>query len=142
MVQLEKVIDVIKGIIKSSLNDADIDISSFLSGVFKDLWVYIQKDIQYYEDNEDIIESICQLVKYFMRAIKSDFYENYMKTYLEKMVSGYQVKPISSYLYSFELIVDAYYNYPNCHIMLMQTFEILCKLTFSYLPTFSKIALI
>jgi hypothetical protein len=137
---LQKIIDAIKGIIKSCLNEIinKPEMSNFFGEIFKDLWPFILKDLEFYYDDENMIESICQLVKYFMRGMHNIFYENYMKIYMEKIVSGYQLKPISSYIYSFEVIVDAYHNDIKCQNMLMQTFEIFCKLTFSYLPTLSN----
>ena len=71
-----------------------------------------------------------------MRGMKNVFFENYLKIYLSKMITGYQLKPISSYMYSFEVIVDTYYSDPKCHAILMETFEIFYELTLKYLPNF------
>jgi hypothetical protein len=136
---LGDIIDTIKGVIKScNLEASSGNFSAFIADIFKDLWPYLGKNLEIYYDNEEIVESICQLVKYSMRAMKNTFYELYMKKFLEKILSGFQLKPVSSYLYSFEVIVDAYYNDSRTQKMLLETFEFFCNLTFTYLPTLSS----
>lgn len=88
--------------------------------------------------NEDIIESICQIIKYFMRGIKDEFYNKYLQNYLESAIKVYQKSPNSSILYSFETVVTVYYKENYSQKLLFESFDIFNRLSITYMPELSN----
>lgn len=127
--QIVELINVLKSIIRAAYETLTYDCMVILTQIFKELWLGIKYFLLKYQLNHNIIESLMQLIKCFMRGIKSDF-KPYLEDYISIIIQGYKAIPISSYLYGFEVLVTVFCNDKPSYQMLNNVFYELISCTF------------
>ena len=77
-----------------------------------------------------LVEKIIQLLKIYMRGLVDNF-KKLIPEYVNCIINGYKLSPISSYLYGFEILITAFPNRREEDLVkiLNSTFEELCKIT-------------
>ena len=82
--------------------------------------------------DSDIVENIIQFIKIYMRGLNDDFIK-FIPEYVNCIINGYKLSPISSYLYAFEILVTVFPRRKEEEIksLLNNTFNELCKITLS-----------
>lgn len=134
----EETIEVVLIIIKSvhvSISSRYVD--KVISSIFIDIWALLKYFFEKFFSHEKIIESLCQLMKHFVRGMNVNFIP-YIDQYFSIIINGYRSIPISSYLYSFEIIITSFMNETSITSKIIDTLEILCNQTLTYLPDLSK----
>ena len=89
--------------------------------------IYIFKTLS---TNENLVEKIIQLLKIYIRGLVNNFIK-FIPEYVNCIINGYKLSPISSYLYAFEILITAFPNRREEELVkiLNNTFEELCKIT-------------
>lgn len=131
--ELNQIIDllkVIKVIIRAAYKQLSYDWITILSQIFKELWGNMKYFLIKYPINNEIVESLIQIIKSFMRGMKSDF-KPYLEEFIAIIIQGYKTKAISSYLYGFEILVTVYCNDKSAYQMLNNVFYELISCTFT-----------
>jgi hypothetical protein len=80
--------------------------------------------------DKDIAENTIQLIKAYMRGLKDDFIK-FIPDYVKCIINGYNLSPISSYLYAYEILVTVFPWPKDDQIksLLCKTFNELCTKT-------------
>ena len=100
--------------------------------ILQELYPIINYILQKLSTDKDIVENCIQLIKVYMRGLINDFIK-FIPEYVNCIINGYKVSPISSYLYGFEILVTAFPNRKEKELIdiLNGTFNELCKITFN-----------
>ena len=85
--------------------------------------IYIFKTLS---TDETIVENIIQLLKVYFRGLVENCIK-FIPDYINCILTGYKLSPISSYLYGFEVLVTVFPNRREEY--LIKVFEELCKIT-------------
>lgn len=128
---IAEMIYIIKIVIKVGYKTLPSEHQKLLTTIFTEIW----NIIKFYLDSKVniIVEEVIQLTKYFMRGMCSDF-KPYLKEFLFIIVNNYQLVPLSSYLYCFEISVTVFVNDKGEENLLKEVIINLAKKTFnSYL---------
>jgi hypothetical protein len=80
--------------------------------------------------NSDLVEDIIQFIKIYMRGLNDNFIK-FIPEYVNCIINGYKLSPISSYLYAFEILVTVFPRRKEEQIKLIlnNTFNELCNIT-------------
>lgn len=135
LTQLTKIIQIVKIIVRSTFESLSNKHFSILSKIFTELWPLIRLILQKYNNNPDIVEQLTQIIKHFMRGMGSEF-KYYLEDYMNLILEGYKINPISSYIYAFEIIATVFVNDSSVENLLKLMLKELCIQTFNcYLTT-------
>lgn len=98
--------------------------------IFGEIWVSIIFILNKMSTDSDIAENVIQFIKIYIRGVTENFIK-YMPEYVNSVINGYKLTPISSYLYAFEILVIAYPRRKEEEIksFINNTFNELCKIT-------------
>ena len=55
----------------------------------------------------ETVENVIQLIKIYMRGLNNNFVR-FIPEYVESIINGYKLMPISSYLYAYEILVTTF----------------------------------
>ena len=105
--------------------------------IFEEMWPLLKFFLTHYKSNSDFVEILTQILKNFMRAIRSEF-KKYLQDYMNLILEGYKTDPISSYLYAFEVIATVFLDDYSVEPWLMIMFKELCLQTFNNYLTSSE----
>ena len=88
--------------------------------------------LQKLSTDENIVENIIQLIKIYMRGLVDDFIK-FIPDYVNCIINGYKLSPISSYIYGFEILVTAFPNRKEKELrnIFNNIFKELCNITFN-----------
>ena len=133
--EMEKLIElliVIKTISKSAFDGLSKDNYIIMEKIFNEIWPHLKILFNKFSTNNDLVEEIIQLIKFYMRGFKDNF-KSYIPEYLNCLIEGYKLSPISSYLYGFEILITVFGNYEEENIknMINVMFNQLCQVTFN-----------
>ena len=109
--------------------------------ILLELYPIINYILQKMSKDKDIVENCVQLIKVYMRGLVNDFIK-FIPEYVNCIINGYKISPISSYLYGFEVLVTVFPNRKEKELIdiLNATFNELCKITFnSYIKSQSDL---
>lgn len=100
--------------------------------IFCEIWPLINFILNKNLTESEIVENIIQILKIFMRGLDDSFIK-FIPEYLEIITKGYKLKPISSYLYGYEILVVSFNDIKNNELKqeLDKTFNTLCEITLS-----------
>ena len=100
--------------------------------ILLELYPIIIYILQKLSTNKNIVENSIQLIKVYMRGLVDNFI-TFLPEYVNCIINGYKLSPISSYLYGFEILITVYPNRKEKEIqnILNNTFNELCKITFN-----------
>jgi hypothetical protein len=129
----------IKSIIRSAYDAISVTQSKIFVEIFHEIWPILRVILLRFKCNYDLIEILIQIMKYFMRGMGSDF-KVYLEDYLLILLRGYQGTPISSYIYSLEVVASVFIKDLSVENLLKVMLKEFCVLTFSqYLRTFQEL---
>ena len=83
------------------LND---DSKNIMYEIFCELW---PKTIIIFENNlkeGDLVENVIQMIKIYIKGLYMNF-KQFIPKYIELIINGYRLKPISSFLYGYEILI-------------------------------------
>ena len=109
--------------------------------ILLELYPIINYILQKMSKDKDIVENCVQLIKVYMRGLVNDFIK-FIPEYVNCIINGYKISPISSYLYGFEVLVTVFPKRKEKELIdiLNATFNELCKITFnSYIKSQSDL---
>ena len=75
--------------------------------IFEEIQATIFYILNKLSTDSDIVENAIQFIKIYMRGLTENFIK-YIPEYVNSIINGYKLTPISSYLYAFEILVTAY----------------------------------
>jgi hypothetical protein len=78
---------------------------------------------------EDLVEELTQIIKHFMRGMGKNF-EYFLPEYKNLIIDGYKTKPISTYIYAFEVIATVFASDSNNKQLLKDLLKEICVQTF------------
>jgi hypothetical protein len=127
---VNKILVILKSISSSAFEGLPISYNKIMSEILSELYptlIYIFKTLS---TDSVLVEKIIQLLKIYMRGLVDNFI-NFIPEYVNCIINGYKLSPISSYLYGFEILITAYPNRREEELVkiLNSTFEELCKIT-------------
>ena len=98
--------------------------------IFSEIWPLIIFILKNKAKKSQIVENLIQLIKIYMRGLK-DYFIKFIPEYVQCIVNGYKLIPISSYLYGFEILITAYPGKQNEELnsILNDTFNNLSQIT-------------
>ncbi len=133
------ILEIIRTIVRSAYDSLSTKQSKIFTEIFNELWPVLRIILTRYKDNYDIVEILSQIIKYFMRGMGSDF-KIYLEDYMMIILEGYQNTPISSYIYSLEVVASAFVNDLTVENLLKVMLKEFCVLTFTqYLRSFEEL---
>ena len=99
--------------------------------ILSELYPIIIYILQKISTDKDIVENSIQLIKVYMRGLVDNFIK-FIPEYVNCIINGYKLSPISSYIYGFEVLVTVFPNRKEKELinLLNGTFNELCKITF------------
>ena len=129
---LEKLLIIIKTISKAGFEGLCENNRKIMYEILNEIWPIIIFIIQKMSTNCNIVESIIQLIKMYMRGLNNNFIK-FIPEYINNMINGYKLYPISSYLYAFEILVTVFPETKEQEIKLIlnNTFNELYNITFN-----------
>ena len=133
--EMEKLIElliVIKSISKSAFESLGKENYIIMEKIFNEIWPHLKILFNKFSTNNDLVEEIIQLIKFYMRGLKDNF-KLYIPEYLNCLIEGYKLSPISSYLYGYEILITVFGNNEEENIknMINVMFNQLCQVTFN-----------
>ena len=133
--EIEKLIEllvILKNISRASFEGLSGKNLNIMQKIFNEIWIHLKTLLIKFSTNNDLVEEIIQLIKYYMRGLKENFIP-FIEEYLYCLIEGYKISPISSYLYGFEVLITVYGNFNDEKIknMINLMFNELCKITFA-----------
>ena len=132
--EMEKLIElliVLRNITKSSFEGLSKSNFIIMQKIFNEIWPQLKILLNKFSTNNDLVEEIIQLIKYYMRGLNEKF-KPFVADYLNCLIEGYKISPISSYLYGFEVLITVFGNdeEENIKNMINLKFNQLCQITF------------
>ena len=129
---LEKLLIIIKTISKAAFEGLCENNRKIMYEILNEIWPIIIFILQKMSTNCNIVESIIQLIKVYMRGLNNNFIK-FIPEYINNVINGYQLYPISSYLYAFEILVTVFPETKEQEIKLIlnNAFNELCNITFN-----------
>jgi hypothetical protein len=129
----------IKSIIRSAYESITVTQSKIFTEIFQEVWPILRVILVRFKSNYDLIEILIQIMKYFMRGMGQDF-KIYLEDYFVILLQGYQGFPISSYIYSLEVIASVFIKDLSVENLLKVMLKEFCVLTFTqYLRNFQEL---
>ena len=83
-----------------------------------------------YLTDSDVVENIIQFLKIFIKGLNNNFIQ-YIPNFIECLIFGYKTKPISSYLYGYEILISVFPTESSDSIktILNNAFNNFCQIT-------------
>lgn len=128
--------ELIKIIVRSAYSTLSHENIVIMTQIFNELWPLITFFFKKF-NNQDLVESMTQVIKHFMRGMNEDF-KKYLEEYMNLILEGYKIVPISSYIYSVEIIASVFANDSSMKEILKMLLKEICQITCNnYLTTFA-----
>ena len=133
--EIERLIEllvILKNISRASFEGLSGNNTKIMEKIFNEIWIHLKTLLIKFSTNNDLVEEIIQLIKYYMRGLRENFIP-FIEEYLYCLIEGYKISSISSYLYGFEVLITVYGNFNDEKIknMINLMFKELCKITFA-----------
>ena len=129
---LKKLLIILKTISKAIFEGLSKENIIIMQEILNEIWPIIIFILNKMSTNSDIVEDIIQLIKIYMRGLSNNFIK-FIPEYVNSIINGYKLYPISSYLYAFEILVTVFPETKEEQIkmILNNTFNELYKITFN-----------
>ena len=107
--KLVTVLQILKVIVSNSYSvitktsEINLGKKTIITSIFHLLWPHFKTFLQ--STSNDVVEITIQIMKYFMRLLKVEFYP-YTNEFLQIIINAYSKLPFSSYLYCFEIVLS------------------------------------
>jgi hypothetical protein len=130
--RLVQLLLILKIISKAAFEGLNKNNKKIMYEILQEIWASIIFILHKMSTDSDIVENIIQFIKIYMRGLSDDFIK-FIPEYVNCIINGYKLSPISSYLYAFEILVTAFPRRKEEEIksLLNNTFNELCKITLS-----------
>jgi len=130
--RLNQLLLILKIISKAAFEGLNKNNKKIMYEILQEIWASIIFILQKMSTNSDIVENVIQFIKIYMRGMNEDFIK-FIPEYVNCIINGYKLSPISSYLYAFEILVTVFPRRKEEEIksLLNNTFNELCKITLS-----------
>ena len=127
---LIKILLILKEISRAAIDGLYEENIKIIYEILNEIWPIITFILNKLSTNSDIVENIIQLIKIYMRGLKDNFLK-FIPEYVNLIINGYKLSPISSYLYGFEILVTVFPMRKEEEIksVLNNTFSTLCSIT-------------
>ena len=115
---------------KSAFDGLSTKNKNIMYEIFSEIWPIIIFILNKMSTKSEIVENIIQLIKIYMRGLDNNFIK-FIPDYLESIINGYKLIPISSYLYGFEILVSSFNENENNELkaILDKAFNNICQIT-------------
>ena len=127
---LNHILIILKGISKAAFEGLNDENKKIMYEILSEIWPCIIFILDKMSTDKDIAENTIQLIKAYMRGLKDDFIK-FIPDYVKCIINGYNLSPISSYLYAYEILVTVFPWPKDDQIksLLCKTFNELCTKT-------------
>jgi hypothetical protein len=128
--RLNQLLIILKSISKAAFEGLNDNNKKIMYEILVEIWPSIIFVLNKMSTDSDIVENIIQFIKIYMRGLNDNFIK-FVPEYVNCIINGYKLSPISSYLYAFEILVTVFPRRKEEEIksMLNNTFNELCKIT-------------
>ena len=115
---------------KSAFEGLNSKNKSIMYEIFCEIWPLLIFILKKMSTNSEIVENIIQLIKIYMRGLNTNFIK-YIPDYINCIIEGYKLVPISSYLYGLEILITQFEEEKDEQIksILNKTFNEICQIT-------------
>ena len=105
---------------------------SIMNEILIELYPIILYILEKMSNDKSIVENCIQLIKVYMRGLVNDFIK-FIPEYVNCLINGYKLFPISSYIYGFEILVSVFPRRKEEEMrkILNDTFNKICNITFN-----------
>jgi hypothetical protein len=130
--EVNQLLIILKSISSSAFESLTESHKKIMYEILQELYPIINYILQKLSKDKDIVENCIQLIKVYMRGLVNNFIK-FIPEYVNCIINGYKISPISSYLYGFEVLVTVFPNRKEKELidLLNGTFNELCKITFN-----------
>ena len=130
--EVNQLLIILKSISSSAFESLTESHKKIMDEILQELYPIINYILQKLSKDKDIVENCIQLIKVYMRGLVNNFIK-FIPEYVNCIINGYKISPISSYLYGFEVLVTVFPNRKEKELidLLNGTFNELCKITFN-----------
>ena len=127
---LNSLLIIIKYTSKSIFEGLKGENNNIMFEIFRELWPDVLFIFNKNLTDSDIVENIIQLSKIYIKGLNNNFIQ-FIPNYLECIINGYKLKPISSYLYGYETLIaiDQFGVSEQIKPLLNNSFNQLCQIT-------------
>ena len=128
--RLNQLLIILKSISKAAFEGLNDNNRKIMYEILVEIWPSIIFVLNKMSTDSDIVENIIQFIKIYMRGLNDNFIK-FVPEYVNCIINGYKLSPISSYLYAFEILVTVFPRRKEEEIksILNNTFNELCKIT-------------
>ena len=105
---------------------------SIMNEILIELYPIILYILEKMPNDKSIVENCIQLIKVYMRGLVNSFIK-FIPEYVNCIINGYKLFPISSYIYGFEILVSVFPRRKEEELrkILKDTFNKICNITFN-----------
>ena len=123
---------ILKSISSSAFDGLIESYKTIMYEILLEIYPIIIYILQKMPNDKDIVENCIQLIKIYMRGLVDNFIK-FIPEYVNCIINGYKLSPISSYIYAFEILVTAFPRRKEQELrnILNNTFNKICDITFS-----------
>ena len=127
---MKKILTILKSISSSAFEGLNYSNKKIMYEILLEINPSLMYILQKQATNSNIVENTIQLLKIYMRGLINDFIK-FIPEYVNCIINGYKLSPISSYLYGFEILVTVFPKRREEDLvkMLNSTFKELCNIT-------------
>ena len=127
---LNQLLIILKYTSKSIFEGIDEKFMDIMLEIFKEIYPDIMFVFSKNLTDADIIENIVQFSKIFIKGLNNNFIQ-YIPNFTECLIIGYKTKPISSYLYGYEILISIFKTDSSDSLkeLLNNAFNNLCDIT-------------
>jgi hypothetical protein len=127
---LNQLLIILKYTSKSIFEGIDEKFMDIMLEIFKEIYPDIMFVFSKNLTDADIIENIIQFSKIFIKGLNNNFIQ-YIPNFTECLIIGYKTKPISSYLYGYEILISIFKTDSSDSLkeLLNNAFNNLCDIT-------------
>ena len=126
--EVNKLLLILKSIASSAFENLSSSNNKIMYDIFLQMYHNIMFIFKALSTDSDIVEKIIQLLKVYMRGLSKNFIK-FLPEYIDCIINGYKLSPISSYLYGFEILMTVFRD--KREEKLIKIFEELTKITFN-----------
>jgi hypothetical protein len=105
--RLVQLLLILKIISKAAFEGLNKNNKKIMYEILQEIWPSIIFILHKMSTDSDIVENIIQFIKIYMRGLNDDFIK-FIPEYVNCIINGYKLSPISSYLYAFEILVTVF----------------------------------
>ena len=127
---LNQLLIILKYTSKSIFEGINESYINIMNEIFKEIYPEIMFIFNKNITDSDIVENIIQFLKIFIKGLTNNFIQ-YIPNFIECLIFGYKTKPISSYLYGYEILISVFPTESSDSIktILNNAFNNFCQIT-------------